>query len=118
MLSGKKISRQKKRRLLRVRSRIKKNLSRSRVVVFRSLKQIYAQVVDQSTGKTLVSYSSLQLKSSTGDKKEVAFSVGLKLAQQIQEQGIEEVVFDRGSYLYHGRVKALADGLRKGGLRV
>lgn len=105
-----------KRRELRVRSKFQSSLPR--VSVFRSLKQIYAQVIDDATGTTLVSCSSMEMKNLKGDKKAVANAVGKELAKRAQDNGIKEAVFDRGSFLYHGRVKALAEGLREGGLTI
>lgn len=86
--------------------------------MFRSLNQIYAQIIDDAAHATLVSCSSLEFKKVTGDKKTVAHKVGLELAKRAQAKGLSAVVFDRGSFLFHGRVKALADGLREGGLKV
>jgi len=105
-------------RKLRVRERLKNNASLPRLTVFRSLKNISAQIVDDHMRKTLVSCSSLELKNLSGDKKTIAKSVGKELGKRAIEKGIKEVVFDRGSYLYHGRVKSLAEGLREGGLKV
>ncbi len=107
-----------KRRALHVRRRIKIDTTLPRVSVFRSLKQIYAQIIDDSAHATLVSCSSLELKNVAGDKTAVARSIGLELAKRARAKGLLAVVFDRGSCLYHGRVKALADGLREGGLKV
>ncbi len=105
-----------KRRALRVRQVL--NGALPRVSVFRSLKHIYAQVIDDNQQKTLASCSSLDLENVTGDKKAVAQAVGQELAKRALQHGIKEVVFDRGSFLYHGRVKALAEGLRDGGLQL
>ena len=88
---------------------------RPRLSVFRSNKQIYAQVINDLTGKTLASASSLGLEAMP--KKEQAAKVGELLAEKAQAAGISQVVFDRNGYLYHGRVKELADGARKGGLK-
>ena len=88
---------------------------RPRLSVFRSNKQIYAQVINDLTGKTLASASSLGLEAMP--KKEQAAKVGELLAEKAQAAGITQVVFDRNGYLYHGRVKELADGARKGGLK-
>lgn len=107
-----------KRRSLRVRGRLRKNDSLPRVSVFRSLNHMYAQIIDDVAQTTLASCSSLELKDLTGDKKAVARLVGLELAKRAQDKGISAIVFDRGSFLYHGRVKALAEGLREGGLKV
>ena len=99
----------------RVRNKISGTAARPRLSVFRSNKQIYAQVIDDETAKTLVSASSLGMEAMP--KKEQAAKVGEALAQQAIEAGITTVVFDRNGYLYHGRVKELADGARKGGLK-
>lgn len=104
------------RRVLRVRSSIS-NSELPKVSVFRSLKHIYAQIIDMNLGKTVVSCSSLEVDA-TGNKKEVAKTIGLELAKRAKEQGINAVVFDRGRYLYHGRVRELSEGLREGGLKI
>lgn len=115
----KKIKLRAKRRELRVRSGLKRFSELPRVSVFRSLKYIYAQIIDDAGHKTVVSCSSLELKNTvSGDKKTIAQSVGKELAKRALSQGINAAVFDRGSFLYHGRVKALADGLREGGLKI
>lgn len=103
------------RRAKRVRSALNPN-GLPRVSVFRSLKYIYAQVIDDANQKTLISCSSLELKNIAGDKKAIAKAIGLELASRALSKGLKKVAFDRGSYLYHGRIKALADGLREGGL--
>jgi large subunit ribosomal protein L18 len=91
---------------------------RPRLVVFRSNKGIEAQLVDDVEGKTLAYASHLGLKKSfKGNKADQAAEVGKELAQAAKKAGIETVVFDRGGYLYHGRVKSLAEGAREGGLR-
>jgi large subunit ribosomal protein L18 len=89
-----------------------------RVSVFRSLKNIYGQVIDDANHVTLASCESKQLTNVKGDKKAVAHAVGKELAQRAKAKGVDQVIFDRGSYKYHGRVKAFADGLREGGLQV
>ena len=99
----------------RVRNKISGTAARPRLSVFRSNKQIYAQVIDDETAKTLVYASSLGMEAMP--KKEQAAKVGEALAQKAIEAGITTVVFDRNGYLYHGRVKELADGARKGGLK-
>ena len=106
-----------KRRALRVRNAVKAQGSRPRVTIFRSNKQIYAQIIDDTVHKTLASASSLDMKVK-GDKKDMAKQVGLELARLAKDKGIEQAMFDRGSFLYHGRVKALAEGLREGGLKI
>jgi large subunit ribosomal protein L18 len=105
-----------KRRHRRVRGRVHGSAARPRLCVFRSSKGIYAQVIDDDAGVTLASASTLALDGSTGTKSERAAEVGKLVAQRAREAGIAKVVFDRGGYLYHGRVKALADGAREGGL--
>jgi large subunit ribosomal protein L18 len=101
---------------LRVRGKIRGTAERPRLTVFRSNKQIYAQVVDDLAGKTLASASSLKLEDK-GTKKELAAKVGELVAKAAQEAGVTTVVFDRNGYLYHGRIKELADAARKGGLK-
>lgn len=113
-----KIEQRKTRRAVRVRASIRACSSLPRVSVHRTLKQIYAQIIDDSARKTVVSFSSLELKNVPGDKKTIAHAVGKELAQRAKDKGIASAVFDRGSFLYHGRVKALADGLRDGGLTI
>jgi large subunit ribosomal protein L18 len=105
-----------KRRHRRVRGRVHGSAARPRLCVFRSSKGIYAQLIDDDAGATLASASTLQLDGASGSKSERAAEVGKLVAQRAREAGIEKVVFDRGGYLYHGRVKALADGAREGGL--
>ena len=99
----------------RIRGRISGTPERPRLSVFRSNKQIYAQVINDLTGKTLASASSLGLEKMP--KKEQAAKVGELVAEKAQAAGVSAVVFDRNGYLYHGRVKELADGARKGGLK-
>lgn len=99
---------------LRVRSKISGTAARPRLSVFRSNKSIYCQVIDDLTGRTLASASSAGLE---GTKQEQATVVGKLIAERAKTAGIETVVFDRGGYLYHGRVKSLADGAREGGLK-
>lgn len=101
---------------LRVRGKISGTAECPRLTVFRSNKQIYAQVIDDLTGKTLASASSLKL-TDKAPKKEIAAKVGELVAKNAQEAGITTVVFDRNGYLYHGRIKELADAARKGGLK-
>ncbi|RIH84144.1 50S ribosomal protein L18 [Meiothermus luteus] len=102
------------RRRFRVRNAVKAS-GRPRLSVYRSLQHIYAQIIDDSQGRTLAAASSLSLKLS-GNKTEVAKKVGLAIAEAAKAKGITKVVFDRGAYKYHGRVKALAEGAREGGL--
>jgi len=99
----------------RVRAKISGTASRPRLSVFRSNKGMYLQLIDDSSSKTLVSASSRELKEK-GKKIEISFNLGKLIAQKAKKQKIESVVFDRGSYKYHGRVKAVALGAREGGL--
>jgi large subunit ribosomal protein L18 len=106
------------RRHKRVRKRLFGTAERPRIVVFRSNCGIEAQLVDDVEGKTLAGASWLNLKKGfKGNKTEQAAEVGKLLAENAKKAGIEEAVFDRGGYLYHGRVKALADSAREGGIR-
>jgi len=106
------------RRHRRIRGKVTGTAERPRLVVFRSNKGIFAQLVDDETGRTLAAASWLALpKSFRGTKTEQAGEVGKALAAAAAKAGIESVTFDRGGYLYHGRVKALAEGAREGGLR-
>ncbi|HSL63132.1 MAG TPA: 50S ribosomal protein L18 [Gaiellaceae bacterium] len=104
------------RRHRRVRGKVSGTAERPRLVVFRSNRGIEAQLVDDVESKTLAAASWLALKGFKGDKTEQAAEVGKLLARNAKQAGIETAVFDRGGYLYHGRVKALADGAREGGL--
>ncbi|MCI0395147.1 MAG: 50S ribosomal protein L18 [Chloroflexi bacterium] len=109
------------RRHRRVRVKISGTSERPRLNVFRSLQHIYAQVIDDTQGRTLASASTLDKEvasmASGKPKKEQAVLVGKVLAQRAQAAGVTEVIFDRGGYLYHGRIKALAEGAREGGLK-
>lgn len=116
MSVARKIAHRTSQRAKRVRKKF--TLDLPRVSVFRSLNHIYAQIIDDKAHKTLVSCSSLELKSLTGDKKAIAHAVGKELAARATSQGIDVVAFDRGSFRFHGRVKSLAEGLREGGLRI
>ena len=99
----------------RIRGRISGTAARPRMTVFRSNKQIYVQLIDDLAGKTIVAASSKGLEN--GNKTEIAAIVGENFAKKALEAGITEVVFDRNGYLFHGRVKSLADAARKGGLK-
>ena len=105
------------RRHQRVRGKVSGTAERPRLVVFRSNRGIEAQLVDDLEGKTLAAASWLHLKKFKGSKSEQAKEVGKLLAANAKQAGVETVVFDRGGYLYHGRVKALADAAREGGLK-
>ena len=103
----------------RVRAKISGTGERPRLSVFRSNKQIYAQIIDDAAGKTLVAASSSDksIASKTVAKIEQAKLVGMLLAEKAKDANVEVVVFDRGGYVYHGRIKSLADGAREGGLK-
>ena len=101
----------------RIREKLSGTTERPRLNVFRSLNHIYAQVIDDQQGVTLASASSIALKLKTGGNVAAAKEIGKAIAEKAQEKGVKKVVFDRGGYLYHGRVKALADAAREGGLK-
>ena len=105
------------RRLNRVRSKIAQNLGIPRLSIFRSNQHIWAQIIDDKHGKTLVSASTKTVKEAKGTKSEKAAAVGQAIAALALEKKVINVRFDRGNYRYHGRVKALADGARLGGLK-
>lgn len=108
---------------LRIKSRIRKVVSgteaRPRLAVFRSNKEIYAQIVDDVTGKTISAASSRDkdISSAKGTKSEIATLVGKAVAEKALKAGVDTISFDRGGYQYHGRVKSLAEGAREGGLK-
>lgn len=107
-----------RRRHLRVRQTVQGTAERPRLVVFRSLKHIYAQLVDDQQGRVLLGVAdrSEGVAKADGGKVAKGFAVGIRIAERAKELGIAKVVFDRAGYAYHGRVKAVADGARKGGL--
>lgn len=106
------------RRHKRVRGKIFGTAQRPRLCVYRSLANIYAQIIDDENGKTLASASSLEKEfSQYGGNKEAAKLIGAAVAKKALESGITEVVFDRGGYVYHGRIEALAEGAREAGLK-
>jgi large subunit ribosomal protein L18 len=105
-----------RRRQRRIRGKVSGTAERPRLAVFRSNRGIFAQLIDDTSGRTLASAGWLGLKGFSGNKTEQAAEVGKALAAAARQAGIESCVFDRGGYLYHGRVKALADGAREGGL--
>lgn len=107
-----------KRRHIRVRKKISGTAQCPRLNVYRSLKNIYAQIIDDVKGVTLVSASSMDesLKGTYGGNKEAAKAVGKLIAEKAAQAGIKDVVFDRGGYVYHGRIADLAQGAREGGL--
>ena len=102
----------------RVRNKISGTAARPRLNVFRSAKHIYAQIIDDVAGTTLAAASSMESGfDGNGGNKEAAKKVGQQIAKAAKDKGIEEVVFDRGGYIFHGRVKELAEGAREGGLK-
>jgi large subunit ribosomal protein L18 len=101
---------------VRIREKLSGTTERPRLNVYRSLNHIYAQVIDDQKGETLVSASSMQLKLKTGGNVASAKEIGKAIAEKALEKGIKRVVFDRGGFLYHGRIKALADAAREAGL--
>ena len=101
----------------RIRSKVHGTTERPRLAVFRSLKHIYAQVIDDASGKTIASASSRDKDASTrGANAAAAKALGALIAKKAKDKGIKRVVFDRGGYLYHGNIKALADAARENGL--
>ena len=100
----------------RIRSRVSGTGERPRLAVFRSVKHIYAQVIDDSKGHTIVAASSVEKNATNGGNLAGAKSVGNTVAERAKDKGVKAVVFDRGGYLYHGRIKALADAAREAGL--
>lgn len=111
-----KIKNGRKRRAFHVRNRLRLDSVLPRISVFRSSRYIYAQIIDDAQHQTLISCSSLVVEIK-GTKTDVARGIGKQLAKLALEKGIKQVAFDRGRFLYHGRVKALADGAREGGLQ-
>ena len=104
------------RRHRRIRGKVAGTAERPRLAVFRSNKGIFAQLIDDDAARTLAAAGWVQLKGFSGNKTEQAAAVGKQLAASAMKAGVTTCVFDRGGYLYHGRVKALADGAREGGL--
>jgi large subunit ribosomal protein L18 len=117
-ISGRPASRlsSRRRRHLRVRKKVEGSTVRPRLVVTRSARHTFAQLIDDTSGTTLAAASTLDLRDADGDKTAKAKQVGALLAERAQKAGITAAVFDRGGYAYHGRVAALADGAREGGL--
>jgi len=114
----KKRLKQRERRAARVHRKIRTTTAKkTRLSIFRSLKHVYAQVINDSEGKTVCACSTAELKNLVGDKKAKAKAVGLELAKRATAQGIKDIAFDRGSFLYHGRIQAFAEGAREGGLQ-
>ncbi len=100
----------------RIRRKVQGTVARPRLNVYRSLNHIYAQIIDDIKGETLASASTITTKLSTGGNLQAAKEIGKLVAERAQEKGIKKVVFDRGGYLYHGRIKALAEAAREAGL--
>ena len=121
-ISGRKRAEGRRRARIRRHTRVRKHVSgvssRPRLAVFRSARHIYAQIVDDTSGRTLASASTLDasLKTATGKKSERAKQVGALIAERAKAAGVTKVAFDRGGYAYHGRIAALADAAREGGL--
>lgn len=103
-------------RKARVREKLKSRITRPRLSVFRSNRAIYAQIIDDGKGQTLVAVSERELPARPAKKTELAFELGKLLALKAKKKRVTHVTFDRGGYAYHGRVKALASGAREGGL--
>ena len=122
MKREKQIGKQRRRRRFRVRNRIKRDSTRPRLSVFRSHKHLYAQVIDDEAGRTLVTASTIQQpvcdEIKYGGNKNAAAAVGKAIAQQALDAGIKQVAFDRREYKYHGRIAALADAARETGLKL
>jgi large subunit ribosomal protein L18 len=118
IIKGKHRTAQRKRRHVRLRKRIAGTASRPRLVVTRSSRHMVAQIVDDTTGRTLASASTLEadVRAAKADKTGKASAVGKLVAERAKKAGVSEVVFDRGGNKYHGRVAAVADGAREGGL--
>jgi large subunit ribosomal protein L18 len=112
--SKKEVARQKKK--MRIRRRVQGTAERPRLCIFRSARHIYAQVIDDANGATLVAASTLDVEGMKGANKDTAKAIGAEVAKRALGKNIKAVVFDRNGYLYHGRVKALADGAREAGL--
>jgi large subunit ribosomal protein L18 len=102
---------------LRIRKTVIGSTVRPRLCIFRSTKHMYAQVIDDATGTTIVSASTLEIDGLNGSNKTTAAAIGKEIAKRALAKNIKDVVFDRNGYLYHGRVKSLADGAREAGLQ-
>ena len=112
------INKEKRRLKIRkgIRSKISGTKQRPRISIFKSNKGVYAQIIDDTCGNTLVSCSSVEIKKFGKNNIESSKEVGVKLAAKAKKKGIKEVLFDRGGYLYHGKIKSFAEGAREGGL--
>ena len=113
--SAKDVARQKKK--MRIRKKVNGATERPRLCIFRSTKHIYAQVIDDVTGNTLCAASTLDVEGTKNANKDSATAIGKEIAKRAQAKNIKAVVFDRNGFLYHGRVKALAEGAREAGLQ-
>lgn len=113
-MSHKESSRLKKK--LRIRNRVHGSTERPRLCIFRSARHIYAQIIDDVTGKTIASASTVEVEGMKNANKDTATAIGKEIAKRAQAKNIKSVVFDRNGYLYHGRVKSLAEGAREAGL--
>ena len=109
------VAREKKK--LKIRKRVIGSAERPRLCIFRSTKHVYAQVIDDATGTTLVSASTLDTDGVSGANKDACAAIGKEVAKRAVAKNIKQVVFDRNGYLYHGRVKSLAEGAREGGIK-
>jgi len=111
------MSTRREQRIRRTRARLTGTSQRPRAAVWRGLRAMSVQIIDDSAHQTLVAVSSRQVPDSKGPKREVATRIGELVAERALEQGIDKIVFDRGGYKYHGRVKAVAEAMRQGGLK-
>ena len=117
MISKKDSNKARLQRHKRIRAKISGSAERPRLCVFKSSKHIYAQIIDDTTGNTLVACSTVEKDfTEYGGNKDAAKKIGEEIAKRALDKGIKDVIFDRGGYLYHGRVKELAEGAREGGL--
>ncbi len=115
-MNATKVKKMRMRRKTGIRQRVNGTAEKPRLTVYRSLKHIYAQIIDDLSGRTVVADSSMQAKA-TGANRDAATEVGKRLADKARAAGISQVAFDRNGFRYHGRVKALADAAREGGLK-
>ncbi|MAE66164.1 MAG: 50S ribosomal protein L18 [Phycisphaeraceae bacterium] len=115
-MNATKVKKMRMRRKTGIRKRVNGTAEKPRLTVYRSLKHIYAQIIDDLSGRTVVADSSMQAKA-TGANRDAATEVGKRLADKARAAGISQVAFDRNGFRYHGRVKALADAAREGGLK-
>ena len=117
MATQKRLEKRRRNRAFRVRKKVRGTADKPRISVHRTLKHIYVQIVDDEVGQTLCSTNSKVLKLGYGGNVEAAKQVGAEIGKIAKEKGIEQARFDRGAYLYHGRVKAIADGIREAGVK-